>query len=98
MKKKATPAERDFVDAASLGDMQGINDAMVEMRRDPTLWFCSGLDENGMPRVYGLGDTQDEAEANARLSADGYFAEKAEFRVRAPLSDWRFISYAPDPA
>jgi hypothetical protein len=96
-KKKMTPADRDFVDSAVAGDKQGSNDALVEMHRDPALWFCSGIDEHDTPRMFGLGDTEVEAEANAREAAEGYIAEKAAFRVMAPVTDWRFISYAPDP-
>jgi hypothetical protein len=39
---------------------------LVETHRDPALWFCSGIDEHDTPRVYGLGDTEAEAEANAQ--------------------------------
>ena len=68
------------------------------MQRDPARWFCSGIDEGGMPRVFGRGDTKTEAEANARTGAERYIAGKAGHRVMAPVTDWRFITYAPDPA
>lgn len=95
--KRMTPADRDFFEVARAGDQLGVDDALVEMQRDPKRWFCLGIDEHGMPRVFGRGDTEAEAAANAREGAEGYITEKAAIRVMAPVSDWTFITYAPDP-
>src|SRR5215468_10701191 len=66
-RRKATPAELEFVTAAREGDRDRLHDALVEMQRDPKRWFCSATDEEtGIPRVYGRGDTRAEAEANVR--------------------------------
>ena len=96
-KTKVTTADRDVVDSAAAGDKQSTNDALVAMHRDPTLWFCSGIDDHDTPRVFGLGDTKAEAEANGQGEAEGYIAEKAAYQVMAPVTTWTFISYAPDP-
>jgi hypothetical protein len=84
---RTDPAKRDFLDRAVEGDKGGVNDALVEMHRDPAQWFCSGIDPDGMPRVFGLGDTEDEARENARTAAAEYPRWGA----------WRFPTYAPDP-
>ena len=97
MAKKVTPADRNSVESAASDDKQGVHDALVETHRDPALWFCSGIDEHDTPRVYGLGDTEAEAEANAQGAAEDYISEEAAFRVMAPVADWTFITYAPDP-
>ena len=97
-RNRMTPAERDWYEAALDGDLQACNDALVEMQRDPARWFCSGLDEAGMPRVFGRGDTKDDAEANARTGAVDYIRQKAGHRTMAPVTDWHFISYEPDPS
>lgn|SRR6516165_12212366 len=66
-RRKATPAELEFITAAREGDRDRLHDALVEMQRDPKRWFCSATDEEtGIPRVYGRGDTRAEAEANVR--------------------------------
>jgi hypothetical protein len=94
---RMTPAERDWFEAALDDDLQATNDALVEMNRDPARWFCSGIDGTGMPRIYGRGDSRGEAEANAKEGAEGYIRQKAAFRVMAPVDDWHFIAYEPDP-
>jgi hypothetical protein len=61
-RRKATPAELEFITAAREGDRDRLHDALVEMQRDPKCWFCSATDEEaGIPRVYGRGDTRAEA-------------------------------------
>jgi hypothetical protein len=51
---------------------------LVEAHRDPALWFCSGIDEHDTPRVFGLGDTKAEAEANARETAEAYTSPRKQ--------------------
>ena len=66
-RRKATPAELEFITAAREGDRDRLHDALVEMQRDPKRWFCSATDEEtGIPRVYGRGDARAEVEANVR--------------------------------
>jgi hypothetical protein len=38
-RRKATPAE--LITAAREGDRDRLDDALVEMQRDPKRWFCS---------------------------------------------------------
>ena len=91
-------AELDFMDRAVKGDSGGLLDALVEMYRDPAQWFCSGVDPDGMPHVFGKGATQAEAFEDAHTAAADYRAEKSSYRVMGPLSAWRFPTYAPQPA
>ena len=66
-RRKATPAELEFITAARESDRDRLHDALVEMQRDPKRWFCSATDEEtGIPRVYGRGDARAEVEANVR--------------------------------
>jgi hypothetical protein len=44
--------------------LPGVNDAPAQMRREPTRWFHSAIDENGVARVSGLGATEAKAAAN----------------------------------
>ena len=65
--------------------------------RDPRKWFCCGCDQNGVPRVCGTGDTPAEAEREAKTAALRYIADTAQatHRALAPVSSWRFTTYAP---
>jgi hypothetical protein len=94
-RKKLTPAERDAIKAARRRDRDAYHDALIERQRDPARWFCSGRDGEGMARVYGSGETQKEAEANARESARRYIADKKA--IHKLRGQWTFTSYAPTP-
>jgi hypothetical protein len=50
-----------------------------------------------VPRVYGTGNTQPEAERDARAAALRYIEEtvKATHRALAPISSWAFTTYPP---
>jgi hypothetical protein len=91
--RPATPAEAKFLAASIAGDSEGIHSALVEMHRDPALWFCSAC-EGGMPRFGAWGNTREEAERAARAGAEQYTARKGAFRV---VGEWKFTTYAPDP-
>ena len=65
------------------------------LNRDPRKWFCRGRDQNGAPRVYGIGNTPAEAESGAKAAAQNYIAAKAMNRAQAPMSSWQFTTYAP---
>jgi hypothetical protein len=86
----------DWLRAVRAGDIESAHVALVEMQRDPERWFCSGVDEDGIPRVYGRRSTEAEARANALAGAKGYISEMAKTRVRAPVTAWQFTTYAPD--
>jgi hypothetical protein len=43
-RRKATPAELEFITAAREGDRDRLHDALVEIQRDPKRWFCSATD------------------------------------------------------
>jgi hypothetical protein len=45
--------------------LPGVNDAPAQMRREPTRWFHSAIDENGVARVCGRGATEAKAAATA---------------------------------
>jgi hypothetical protein len=45
----------------------GVHDASVQMRREPTRWFHSAIDKNGVARVSGLGATEAKAAATAKV-------------------------------
>jgi hypothetical protein len=95
--RNMTPAELEFLQGAREGDNQRVNDALVEQQRDPSRWFCSGVDEAGVPCVFGRGDTEATARENARTGAARYVTGKGGFRIMAPISEWQFITYPPTP-
>jgi predicted RNase H-like HicB family nuclease len=72
-----------------------IEDALL-YERDAGRWFCIGYDEGGVPRVWARGDSEVEVEQRAREAAESYRAEKATYRVTAPISEWCFVVYAPE--
>jgi hypothetical protein len=69
-------------------------EVLVEMRRDPARWFCSGLDASGVPRIFGRGDTEKEASDNAHAAADLYIRAKNGIRTM-PIAEWRFVVSEP---
>jgi hypothetical protein len=68
-------------------------DFLVKIYRDPKRWFCSAQDVERahMPRVWGRGDTREQAESNARKGAEAYAIECGRF-----LMQWEFVTFAPD--
>jgi hypothetical protein len=65
--------------------------------RYPTKWLCQGYDQDGEPRVYGTGGTQEDAKKAARAAALRYIEETvtATHRALAPISSWGFTIYPP---
>jgi hypothetical protein len=76
--------------------MDDFHEHLVNVNRDPDFWFCSGCDGDGIPRVYGRGQTEAEARDKAKHSACNYRAKNLAHRIMAPLSLWTFTVYPPD--
>jgi hypothetical protein len=49
-----------------------MNEVHALAARDPQLWFCSAIDENGIPRLWAKGDTEEEARKSAELAVTRY--------------------------
>ena len=73
-----------------------INDAYALAARDPARWFCSAIDENGIPRLWAKGDNESEAKNRAELAVTEERERKQAYREMAPRSEWTFVTYPPD--
>ena len=70
--------------------------------RDPSCWFCLAIDENGIPRLFAHGDSEQDARKSAERAVTAYRDRKQEYRdwrqerrVMAPRSAWTFITCPP---
>jgi hypothetical protein len=87
MKKKRIPASvQQLVDA-------GFEDQWREAV--PNKWFCSGYCPRGCPRVFGRGDTREEAEANAQLGAVRRDHQYRDIHTDVGLKRWTFVTFPP---
>jgi hypothetical protein len=73
-----------------------MNEVYALATRDPTRWFCSAIDENGIPRLWAKGDSDQEARKRAELAVTDYRDEKQSYREMVPRSEWTFVTYPPD--
>ena len=64
--------------------------------RDPSQWFCSAVDENGTPRLWAKGSTEQEAHKRAELAVTDYRESKQSYRQMKQRADWSFVTYPPD--
>ncbi len=48
----------------------------------------TGYDQNSIARVYGYGNSQDEAKKQVRLAAQAYVRQRPD---TAPLDKWTFL-------
>jgi hypothetical protein len=62
---------------------------------DPSRWYCSGYCPRGIPRVYGRGDTAEEAETNARIGALQRDHKYQHITVDVGLAKWTFVTFPP---
>jgi hypothetical protein len=61
----------------------------------PIKWFCSGYCPRGIPRVFGRGDTREEAETNARLGAVQRDHQYRDIHTDVGLRRWTFVTFPP---
>jgi hypothetical protein len=66
--------------------------------RDPKQWLCSAIDENGIPRLWAKGATEQEARKTVELEVTKYRDRKQAHREMVPRASWRFDIYPPDVA
>src|SRR6516225_600437 len=69
-----------------------MNEVYALATRDPTRWFCSAIDENGIPRLWAKGDSDQEARKRAELAVTDYRDEKQSYREMVPRSEWTFVT------
>jgi hypothetical protein len=73
-----------------------MREVYAQEARDPTQWFCSAIDENGIPRLWAKGATEEEARKRAELAVTSERERKQSYRQMAPRSEWTFVTYPPD--
>jgi hypothetical protein len=88
---------RTVVSAIRSGDPR-MNEVHALATRDPSQWFCSAIDENGAPRLWAKGDTEQEARKHAELAVTDWRDRKPSYREMVPRSEWTFVTYPPDDA
>jgi hypothetical protein len=81
------------LDAIQNGDPR-MNEVYALAARDPKRWFCSAIDENGTPRLWAKGASEEEVRKKAELAVTGRRDRMQDFREMAPRSDWTFVTYA----
>jgi hypothetical protein len=73
-----------------------MNEVYALAARDPSQWFCSAIDENGIPRLWAKGASEEEARKLAELAVTGERERKQSYRRMVPRSEWTFVTYPPD--
>jgi hypothetical protein len=81
---------------AITSDDSRMNEVHALAARDPKRWFVSALDENGIPRVYAHGNTEQEAMTRAQLAVTQYRDSKQSLREMKPRTEWTFHPYPPE--
>ena len=73
-----------------------MNEVHALAARDPAQWFCSAIDENGIPRLWAKGASEEEVRKRAELAVTGERERKQSYRRVASRSEWTFVTYPPD--